>query len=174
MIFSYKGWRNCFLFSFGLFLGTAFCMKWMEPDFVHQGSLFTIIGLEITYDKARIMELFSQLTDPVRRAVFYHLYFDFAFMAGTYTGIAALCMMARFRVQWPWLKQFLFWLAVLQLLAWICDIRENLYLLSWLKEPIIGKEFRFYHPVVIIKWVLALAGILIAVPALLRKSTPAS
>jgi hypothetical protein len=49
MVLSQKQWRNIFLFCLGLFLGTAFCMKWLETRFYFRGELFTIIGLEISY-----------------------------------------------------------------------------------------------------------------------------
>lgn len=169
MIFSYKGWRRVFLFCFGLFLGTAFCMKWMEADFRVSDQLFTMIGLEISYDKARVMEIFSQLDDKVRTILSYHLYFDFAFMAGVYTGIASLCMMARYRVRNRFTRQLLLFLAVLQVLALGCDVRENLYLLSWLPGQVIGDEFGLYHGIVFLKWALALAGAVLSIPLQFRK-----
>ncbi len=55
----YKNLQKLFLFCLGLFAGTAFCMKWMESDFVHNGSLFTIIGLEISYSKEKIISILS-------------------------------------------------------------------------------------------------------------------
>ncbi len=169
MILSYKGWNRIFLFCLGLFLGTAFCMKWMEADFRLHDSVFTIIGLEISYDKARIMEIFSQLDEKVKTILSYHLYFDFVFMAGAYTGIASLCMMARYRVSSRFIRQLLQVLAVLQGLAFACDIRENLYLLSWLSEPVIGDDFGLYHTIVLLKWILALAGVFLSVPLQFRK-----
>src|SRR5678809_1449629 len=43
------------------------------------------------------------------------------------------------------LKMILFLLASFQLGAWAFDITENYYLLKWLKNPVIGDEFGFYH-----------------------------
>jgi hypothetical protein len=48
MIIKPRRWKNLFLFCFGLSLGTAICMKMLEPRFQAGGSTFTIIGLEIT------------------------------------------------------------------------------------------------------------------------------
>ncbi|MBI3140106.1 MAG: hypothetical protein HYZ15_16135 [Sphingobacteriales bacterium] len=169
MVFSYKGWRSVFLFCFGLSLGAAFCMKWMETDFRINDSVFSIIGLEISYDKARVIEIFSQLDEKVKTILSYHLYFDFAFMTGVYTGIASLCMMARYRVSNRFVRQLLLVLAILQGLAFGCDVRENLYLLSWLSEPVIGDEFGLYHTIVLLKWTLALAGVFLSVPLQFRK-----
>jgi hypothetical protein len=97
MIISYKGWKNIFLLCLGIFAGTGFCMKWVEGDFVQNGSLFTIIGLEISYPKEQVSAILSGLDGPVKTILRYHLCFDFAFMLGVYPGIAALC-------RWPGIK----------------------------------------------------------------------
>ncbi len=170
MIFSYKGWKQLFLICLGLFAGTAFCMKWMEADFIYKGSTFTIIGLEISYPEEKVREILSGLDYRVRTILSYHLYFDFAFMAGVYPGIAALCMMARDKVRNKVVKRLLLMLACLQVLALGCDIAENSYLLTWLNKPVNGNEFKFYHIVVFSKWAIALAGALLAIPlAILRR-----
>ena len=57
----------------------------------------------------------------------------------------------------------LFLLASLQLGAWAFDITENYYLLKWLKNPVIGDEFSFYHVVVYSKWIIAVTGGLVAI-----------
>ncbi len=163
MIQSKKGWQKLFLFCLGLFLGTAFCMKWMEGDFVSNGRLFTIIGLEISYPKEKVVSVLAGLDDKVRTILRYHLWFDFAFMAGVYPGIAALCMMTVGKVTKNGIKKILVVLAFMQLVAWGCDIYENILLLRWVSYPVIGNEFGFYHFIVALKWVFALAGVLTAV-----------
>jgi hypothetical protein len=170
MILSYKHWRNGFLFFLGLFLGTAFCMKWLETGFYYKDSLFTIIGLEISYDAGRVMEILYNLQEPVSTLLRAHLYFDFVFMAGAYGGIACLCMMARYKTRRAWLRNLLLALACLQLAAWGCDIRENLFLLNWLSAKTdISSTFTTYHLVVIIKWCLAISGALLSIPLSLWK-----
>lgn len=170
MIFSYKGWKQLFLICLGLFAGTAFCMKWMEADFIYNDSTFTIIGLEISYPEEKVREILSGLDYRVHTILSYHLYFDFAFMAGVYPGIAALCMMARDKVKNKVVKRLLLMLACLQVVALGCDIAENRYLLTWLNKPVNGNEFQFYHIIVFIKWAIALAGALLAIPlAIIRK-----
>lgn len=148
MINSNKGWNKLFLFCAGLFIGSAFCMKWMESDFIQGGKTFTIIGLEITYPKEKVMEILSGLDDRVRTILRYHLSFDFAFMAGVYPGIAALCMMGRNKFRSGGWRNLLLAVAVLQLVGWGCDVYENYCLLTWLKNPVIGDNFSFYHLVV--------------------------
>ncbi|MGQ0740558.1 MAG: hypothetical protein ACT4OJ_16030 [Bacteroidota bacterium] len=169
MIISYKGWKNLFLFCLGLFAGTAFCMKWMERDFIHNGSLFTIIGLEISYPKEQVASILSGLDGQVKTILRYHLSFDFAFMLAVYPGIAALCMMAREKAGSKIVRQVLYWLAFSQIIAFACDVYENCCLLRWIKEPQSITGFSFYHLAVMVKWGLALAAALLAIPLSFRK-----
>ena len=166
---NYKRWRLLFLFCLGLFAGTAFCMKWMEGDFLQNGQKFTIIGLEISYPKEKVAAILAGLDGQVKTILCYHLSFDFAFMAGVYPGIAALCMMARKKSGSSFLRKALFAFAMLQIVAWGCDIAENSYLFKWIKNPVIGNEFGFYHIVVYAKWFIALAAALIAIPLAIKK-----
>lgn len=169
MITNYKRWQKLFLFTLGLFAGTAFCMKWMESDFIQNGEEFTIIGLEISYPQEKVAAILRGLDIRVKTILRYHLYFDFAFMAAVYPGIAALCMMAGEKTRGRNLRKVLFILAALQTVAWGCDIAENCYLLKWIRHPVIGNEFGFYHGVVYAKWLIALAGVLVAIPPAIRK-----
>lgn len=165
-----RHWQRLFLFCLGLFAASAFCMKWMEPAFIQDGKLFTIIGLEVSYSKEKVVTILSGIDDHVRTLLRYHLSFDFVFMAGVYPGIAALCMMARSKAGNNTLRLLLFALAVLQAVAWGCDIAENLFLLDWLKNPSAVGQFTLYHTIVWAKWVLALTGALLAIPLSLRKN----
>jgi hypothetical protein len=168
MVLSQKQWRNIFLFCLGLFLGTAFCMKWLETRFYFRGELFTIIGLEISYTADEVMRILWQSEPAIQTLLKAHLYFDFVFMAGAYGGIASLCMMARYKVVKPLIRTALLILAWLQLVAWGCDIRENLFLLDWMQhKKYIGTNYDVYHFYVIIKWVLAISGACISIPVLL-------
>lgn len=163
MIAENKPWKSLFWVCLGLVAGTAFCMKWMEGDFWRNGEKFTIIGLEISYPKEKLAAILSGLDDHVKTILRYHLSFDFAFMAGIYPGIAALCMMGRQKTSKPALRKFLFGLALLQTIAWGCDIAENTFLLKWTRDPVIGKEFGIYHFVVYTKWLIALTGALLGI-----------
>jgi hypothetical protein len=171
MNYNYKTWRKVFLFSLGLFAGTTFCMKWMEGDLIQNGHKFSVIGLEISYTKQRVTEILAGLDEHVKAILRYHLSFDFAFMAGVYPGIAALCMMARNKLTGSVLRKILLVFALLQILAWGCDIYENCSLLKWINNPLIGDEFSFYHLIVSAKWVIALVGALLSIPFVLRKKT---
>jgi hypothetical protein len=166
---NYRRWQKLFLVCLGLFAGTAFCMKWMEGDFFREGEKFTIIGLEINNTKSELISILSGLDEHVKTILRYHLSFDFAFMAGVYPGIAALCMMAREKSNGFLLKKILLVFAVLQIIAWGCDIAENCYLLKWIKKPDIGSEFGIYHIFVYAKWMIALIAALVAIPLAIRK-----
>jgi len=177
MNLSYNRWKKLFLFCLGIAIASAFCMKWMESDFYVHNEKFTIVGLELFYPKEKIEALLASLSVHVKTILTYHLSFDFIFMAGVYPGTTALCMMAKEKIRVSSWGKFLHILATLQLLAWGCDIAENLYLLKWLKEPmigwleppVIGNEFYFYHFVVFAKWIIVLTGILTAVTILVLK-----
>jgi hypothetical protein len=155
-------WKRLFLFCLGLFLASAFCMKWMEKDLVQNGSLFTIIGLEISYPAEKVTAILSGLDVSVKTILRYHLSFDFVFMVGLYPGIACLCMMARNKWAGKNIRYLLVAMALLQPVAWICDIAENCFILKWIADPGTVSQFGLYHTVVYTKWLIALAGVLLA------------
>src|SRR5690242_16077669 len=105
----YQRWQKLFLFSLGLAVSASFCMKWMENSFWFQNEKFTILGLELFYPKEKMISILSGIDSHVKTILRYHLSFDFAFMAGVYPGITALCMMAREKVRRnSWKKVLLF------------------------------------------------------------------
>jgi hypothetical protein len=156
-------WQRLFVFCLGLFIAAAFAMKWMENDLLFNNEQISILGLELFYPKEKIVEIFSGISDKVKTILGYHLNFDFIFMAGCYPGITCLCMMASAKASGKNIKKILFILASLQIFGWTFDVIENYYLLKWLKNPVIGDEFGFYHIVVYSKWIIALTGALFAI-----------
>jgi hypothetical protein len=170
MISNDNRWKKLFLFCLGLTVGTAFCMKWMERDMYVDGELFTIVGLELFYPRQQVVDVLSAL-QPREATIFrYHLNFDFAFMAGVYPGIMALCMIARQKLAAPVWQQVFIKLALLQPIAWFCDIAENYYLLNWVNDPTtIPASIKFYHLLVSAKWIIALIAALMAIPVVLWK-----
>ena len=166
---NYNRWQKLFLFGLGLAFGASFCMKWMESSFWFQDEKFSIMGLELFYPKEKVAAILSGIDGHVKAILHFHLSFDFAFMAGIYPGIAALCMMAREKISAAVLKKLLFVFAALQFVAWGCDIAENTFLFQWIKQPAIGNEFGTYHFIVAAKWIMALAAALLAIPLVLLK-----
>lgn len=165
-----KKWQKLFWFCFGIFAASAFCMKWMENDFWAGKEKFTIIGLEMGYSKEKTMLILAGLDDKVLTILRYHLSFDFAFMAGVYPGIAALCMMGRNKTARKGWKQLLFILALMQTIAWACDITENCFLFRWTNHPAIGNEFVAYHIIVYAKWLLALLGAIAGIAFAIKRN----
>ena len=168
-------WNRLFFFCLGLSIAGTFAMKWIESDLIYKGGKISIFGLELFYSKEKIIEIFSGIDDKVRTILSYHLSFDFIFMAGVYPGIACLCMMAvqKIKSKNPIAivsTRILVLMAAIQAIAWGFDIVENYYLLKWLKQPIIGNEFGFYHVIVYSKWIIALAGVLFALLMLATSS----
>ena len=159
-------WNRLFLFCFGLALGTSFCMKWMESSFYYNNELFTIMGLELFYPKEKVVAVLTGIDAHVKSILRFHLTFDFAFMAGIFPGIAAACMIARERLKKQWGIKLLFFLAALQTIAWVLDIKENWTLLAWVERPVIS-EFEVFHFIVATKWIIALTGALAAILVLL-------
>jgi hypothetical protein len=165
MVLSKNRWRLLFLFCLGLAMAAAFCMKWMEPDFIVDGEKFGIMGLELFYPLEKVETILKGLDASVSTALYYHLHFDFAFMVGIFPGIAALCMMAKEMTKKKGLRTLLGVLAIFQLLAWAFDIAENIFLLGWMKNPQINEtDFFVFHLMVSAKWIIALLGVFIATP----------
>jgi hypothetical protein len=169
MISNDKHWKNLLLFGLGLALGAAFCMKWMERDLWVNGEKFTIMGLELFYSGDKLTGVMAGLNDHVRVILRYHLSFDFAFMAGIYPAIAALCMLAKEKLVSIGWKITLTGLAALQTVAWGLDMTENYLLFKWIEQPLIEKPIGAYHAVVIIKWLIALMGAGISLPVVVWK-----
>jgi len=145
-------------------------MKWIENDFWVKDEKFSIMGLELFYSKEKVTTILSNVNDQARTALNNHLHFDFAFMAGIFPGSASLCMMARNKVISASWKKFFFILAAFQIAGWAGDITENLYLLKWVKQPVIGNEFGLYHFIVASKWIIGLLAVVFAVPVLITRS----
>jgi hypothetical protein len=158
-----KRWRNLFLFCLGVTVATVFIMQWLETDFWVNDEKFSKPGLELFYSKREIITVLSQIKPPAKTALNYDLIFDFVFMAGVYPGIAALCMMAREKPGRKSIQTALFALAILQPVAWIFDVAGNCYLLKWMDKPAIGDEFGIYHNLILIKWVISIAGLFLPI-----------
>ena len=169
MISNTKRWKYLLWFCIGLALASGFCMKWLEPGFTVDGKLFTILELEFHTDIVHVDGLFRHMDPFVREMVHQHLVYDYAFMAGVYPGIAALCMLAADRFSSRGWKNVFFILAIFQLFAWGFDIAENYYLDKWLHAGKVSYQFRFFHLIVYSKWILALVGFFFAIAVIIFK-----
>ena len=103
----FSRWKRLFLFCFGVFIGSAFAMKWMEGDLIYNGEQISILRLELFEPKERIMSIFSGVDNSVKTILRYHLSFDFIFMAGCFPGIACMAVMAAEKTNRKWLRKLL-------------------------------------------------------------------
>ena len=152
-------WKKMFWFCLGLTFASAFCMKWIESEFINNGQVFSIMDLELHLDKQGLVKLFAGMDDKAKTILDYHLHFDFFFMAGVFPGIAAICMLTRERVERRMIRSVLFIIASLQLAAWSFDIYENTRLLKWMNNPAAIDKIDFYHLLVRLKFIIAFSGI---------------
>lgn len=157
-----SAWNRLFIFCLGLSIASAFAMKWIEPDIQYKNEPVSILGLELWYSKERITAIFGGIELHARKVLQYHLYFDFVFMAGVFPGIASLCMITFHKTPGKLVRNFLFFLAAVQVLGWGFDLLENYYLLKWLDKPIIPGEFSRYTFFVLSKWIIALSGLAVS------------
>lgn len=170
MIINKKQWNHLILLCLGIILGAAFCMKWIEKDFLLNNEVFTIIGLELTYSKERVVDILSSITPEVKSVLTYHLTFDYIFMIGVYPGIASICMYARSGYGNKLSRKILLTAALFQVIAFGCDIIENLYLLNWLNKPVIETpEFDLFHIIVSTKWFIAILALCLGLFFLIKK-----
>ncbi len=94
-----------------------------------------------------------------------HLYLDFLFMPFAYGAIFILCMLVSSKMDYPFgiiLFQVLAWI---QLIPWLCDIIENVYILRKIKpEPAISSPATHtaYLIMEAFKWGIAFVSIIAA------------
>lgn len=137
---------------------------------------FTIFDLEFTATPVELATLIRGIdkledktqSDRVKKALRLHLFTDFLFMLCVYPGIAMLCIKTASKMAGIGDVIFLA-LAVAQILAWLFDIIENLYLLNKLHKPEIStpKIHLLYKRLVMTKWGIAIAGAICSVCGLL-------
>ncbi|MDB5199697.1 MAG: hypothetical protein JWO92_1660 [Chitinophagaceae bacterium] len=97
------------------------------------------------------------------------LYIDFLFMPCAYGAIFLLCMLVSAKMQWPFGVNVFIILAWLQVVPWLCDIIENIYLLGKIKpDPVLSAPsvHKAYLWMEYIKWGIALGSAIGAVAAI--------
>jgi len=159
--------KKLFFLCLGLFFASAFCMKWVESEFISNGKPFSIMDLELYLGKEELIKLLTSLDDKAATVVSYHLHFDFAFMAGVFPGIAIICTLVREKVNNKLVSILLLVFAILQFIAWGFDIYENLHLIKWLKKPPSVDGIELYHLLVRLKFIFSFGGVLMALIAFL-------
>lgn len=161
-----------FMLSFTLMLFTALWMFLLGKKFRYRdpGGVeipFGFLDLQFPSSEQELCNIMKGLSPTIRTALRAHLWVDFLFMAGFYPSIAILCIIVGYKTD---VGQYFFWLmAAFQLAAWLFDILENGYCLRKLRKPVPGatnNAFQTYSFFVYAKFILCLAGLASAVPAL--------
>jgi len=133
-----------FTISFGLMLLVSFIMLRQSRNFYTfyvTERKFSIMELEIPATYAgliRIIKGLSMLPEPEKKkstgSLKGQLWLDFLFMPLAYGSIFLLCWRVSAKFQSPFGQNVFFAFAVLQIIPWVCDIIENIYLLGKIKQ----------------------------------------
>lgn len=163
-----------FAICFTVFLFTTYIMARVAKHFCMNKAganvPFSIMDLELPLSERELVNIILTMPDNARRAVKHHLNVDYLFMAAVYPGIALLCGIAANKMDH--IGKWFFWLlAALQVVPWLFDVLENIYLAGKLRNPVVNeqnpKAFTSFIWRVQVKFIIALAGAICAVFALL-------
>jgi hypothetical protein len=131
---------------------------------------FTMLNLEFPKDLAYFYTVLSGIDklEPadaaiVKRNVRAQLWVDFIFMPGTYTGVFLVCMAAAEKSGGV-VNQVFAGLAWFQVVCWLLDITENIYLFSQLRQAKKPSAFGFacYRVLELLKWLPSGGGFIAA------------
>ncbi len=172
----------CIIGCFTLLLVTNFIMSRQSQSFYTYDVMrksFSIFDLEFPSSVTELTNLLSGITKlkndegaKVTRMLRGNLMVDFFFMPAIYGFIFLLCMLVSFKMVSIG-QVFFAGLAWLQLLAWMFDIIENIYLLGKLNkinQPLVlnASNFKKYRKMVLAKWIIASFALVCAIAALLQ------
>jgi hypothetical protein len=169
-----QNWWTLFLVSFTLLLLVTIWMASIARRFyLNKDGLrsFSIFDLEFAATENMLDKIFALSTAPSRRQLQKHLWVDFLFMPLAYFTVALLCFKTATKMESFGYYLFL-GLAVSQVLPWIFDVLENMYLFGKLNKsgPVSDvdspgfKRFQFF---VKAKFAIVLTGAICAVFGLL-------
>lgn len=155
-----------FLVCMAAFLFTTYIMGRQSRHFYLQGVTrmpFSIFDLEFPGDAKTLPHIMRDINNlpngegvKVRKALRANLLTDFVFMPATYIGIFLLCIHTANEMT-LWGKIVFNVLAWMQVLAWLFDVIENIYLLNKMKHPVPSSPLmhKAYVRVVQAKWAIA-------------------
>jgi hypothetical protein len=169
-----------FTITFGLMLLFSFIMAVQGSHFYtydHVEKKFSIMELEMPATPLELVNLIRGLyklstRDKALKAIKslrYQLYLDFLFMPCAYGTIFILCMLVSAKMQSSFGHTIFTILAWAQLIPWLCDIVENIYLLRKIKpKPVLSSltVHKAYLRMEYCKWGIALGATICAVTAI--------
>jgi hypothetical protein len=154
-------------------------MSWQSIHFYTKDVVlrkFSIMELEIPSTPKELVNLIKGLyklpDDQFKKtisALKWQLYIDFLFMPFAYGSILLLCMQVSHKMNLSFGVNIFMIFAVLQLVAWLCDIIENIYLLRKIKPDVVESSpavHKAYLGMECIKWGIALISTICAVAAI--------
>lgn len=158
-----------FILHFTLFLFTTLWMSALARRFrtvdTDLGEVpFSIFDLQFPSSETELCKLLSSATSDGKWALRMHLLVDFLFMIAVYPMIAILCLALGEKTG---MGKYFFWLiAALQMVAFLFDILENLYLLRRLRKPQVSGGFGRFTFFVYAKFMLAFLGVSVTLPVI--------
>ncbi len=169
---------NYFCVAFGAMLFIRFIMSLQSMNFytlhvfVRKFSMIDLelpaSSLELTTYINGIFKLPPELSKKSLRALKGHLYLDFLFMPLAYGSIFLFCTQISMKLATFGHYMFVV-LAWIQIIPWMCDIVENIYLLQKIypdlkvSKPSIHKAFQI---ITICKWGIALIAVVSGISTL--------
>ncbi len=169
-----------FCITFGVMQLTSLIMKRQEANFcTNDGTVraFSIFDLEFAANAKEIVNLISGIFNlpPAKqhtsvKALKSQLYIDFLFMPAAYGSIFLLCIKTSDKLTTHAGKTVFLVLAWMQVLAWLCDIIENIYLLTKISPKPKGSgpfAFALYQLNEWFKWGISLTGAVCGISAML-------
>lgn len=124
---------------------------------------------EVTNIINGIYQLPTNRSEKTLRFVKAHLYTDFLFMPFAYGSIFLACIKVSEKM-YSFGQSVFIVLAWLQIIAWLLDVIENIYLLNKLKPTTIPSKqsiHKAYQALQVFKWGIALTGAICSLSALL-------
>ena len=173
-----NGWL-VFCITFGVMLFTTFIMGRLSRYFYTEDVVlrrFSIMDLQWPGSALELQNLIhgiyrlpAKRSTTVISALKKHLYADFLFMPAAYGSIFLLCMKISWKMDYfgPEIFAFFAWL---QIIPFMLDIYENIYLLQKLKPDFTktsNETFKWMQRVEIIKWGIPLGSLILALSAVL-------
>lgn len=173
--------NSWFLFCilFGLLLLLTFIMNLQSVHFYTKDVVirkFSLFDLELAANPQELVNIIRglyELPQPQSKktlnALKGKLYVDFLFMPCAYGSVFLLCIRVAERMQLSLGHDVFIGLAWLQLVSWVCDIIENIYLLGKIHpEPVMPNVsiHKSYLAMEAVKWGIVLTGAVCSVTAI--------
>lgn len=173
MNMSFYATGNWFFFciTFGLMLFLTFIMNLQSRYFFTKDVVvrkFSPIDLQLAATSVELINIIKGLyalpaaqSKKAIGAMKVQLYTDFLFMPCAYLSVFILCIKVAERMQLPAGRIVFIVLAWLQLISWVCDIIENIYLLGKIRPNSAMSDeatHKAYLKMEAIKWGVALTG----------------